>query len=458
MFRLAASVANDDGVAISGPVSPEVKIAARPKVVRSRPADGGTEDRSRPDHQRALLGAHGPARHARRRSGSAVSIPLKDGQDQLARERPRHAHRPEQRLPLRRKGDHRQSRRRSFGGRRRDRRRPPPRSSTRRPSRSFRSRSPRPRPAPRRSSTKVTKPSERGRWHDQRTMAVGREVLPASCSTAPERAAGSRPTARARAMAAARTLRTQAALTEQRHLVQGRPPVCQEARRRQRLQPLHRRRPGDRLRRGGLHELDRWAENIGCRSGNAYDAVLALAPLLPEREGLQRRPLAEHQGQPDFSDGRRRRLEVGRRGPPGRRLLPPIGAADDDRWRDDPGRGRTHDRRAALPCRPRVDAFGGRRGARLHEHAQHERQATDHSSTPSTRPSSSRTSRSASSRSPSRRSATRPSVSRRPTSSTATRSPSSSSTKTCYGASGRPERRSSGDPRVDRPPKPVDRA
>ena len=32
--------------------------------------------------------------------------------------------------------------------------------------------------------------------------------------------------------------------------------------------------PGDRLRRAGYTSY-RWAENIGCRSGNAYDAVLA---------------------------------------------------------------------------------------------------------------------------------------------------------------------------------------
>ena len=42
--------------------------------------------------------------------------------------------------------------------------------------------------------------------------------------------------------------------------------------------------PGDRLRRAGYTSY-RWAENIGCRSGNPYDAVLGLAPLLPEREG-----------------------------------------------------------------------------------------------------------------------------------------------------------------------------
>ena len=39
VFRLAASVADGDGVAIASPVRLEVKIVARPKVVRSRPAD-----------------------------------------------------------------------------------------------------------------------------------------------------------------------------------------------------------------------------------------------------------------------------------------------------------------------------------------------------------------------------------------------------------------------------------
>jgi hypothetical protein len=43
VFRLAGTVANDEGVAISGPVSLKVKIAAQPKVVRSRPADGGAK-------------------------------------------------------------------------------------------------------------------------------------------------------------------------------------------------------------------------------------------------------------------------------------------------------------------------------------------------------------------------------------------------------------------------------
>jgi uncharacterized protein YkwD len=31
--------------------------------------------------------------------------------------------------------------------------------------------------------------------------------------------------------------------------------------------------PGDRLRRAGYHSY-RWAENLGCRSGNPYSAVL----------------------------------------------------------------------------------------------------------------------------------------------------------------------------------------
>jgi uncharacterized protein YkwD len=40
VFRLAASVADDDGVAITSPIVLEVEIVARPSVVRSQPADG----------------------------------------------------------------------------------------------------------------------------------------------------------------------------------------------------------------------------------------------------------------------------------------------------------------------------------------------------------------------------------------------------------------------------------
>ena len=41
--------------------------------------------------------------------------------------------------------------------------------------------------------------------------------------------------------------------------------------------------PGDRLRRAGYTSY-RWAENLGCRSGNPYSAVLGSHLLLPERE------------------------------------------------------------------------------------------------------------------------------------------------------------------------------
>ena len=50
--------------------------------------------------------------------------------------------------------------------------------------------------------------------------------------------------------------------------------------------------PGDRLRRAGYTSY-RWAENLGCRSGNPYSAVLGSHLLLPEREVVQRRPLRE---------------------------------------------------------------------------------------------------------------------------------------------------------------------
>ncbi len=80
--------------------------------------------------------------------------------------------------------------------------------------------------------------------------------------------------------------------------------------------------PGDRLRRAGYSSY-RWAENIGCRSGRPMAAVLALAPVLPEREVVQRRPLR----QPDerqVRPRRDRRLGDGRPGPPRDRLLPPL--------------------------------------------------------------------------------------------------------------------------------------
>ncbi len=94
----------------------------RPAEGRAQPARGWRhQDRPRPDHQRALLGAHGPARHPRCRPDQRPGH-RQGRQDQLARERPGHAHRPEQRLQVRREGDHHGQRCRSVGGRRLDRR------------------------------------------------------------------------------------------------------------------------------------------------------------------------------------------------------------------------------------------------------------------------------------------------------------------------------------------------
>ena len=86
--------------------------------------------------------------------------------------------------------------------------------------------------------------------------------------------------------------------------------------------------PGDRLRRAGYTGYH-WAENLGCRGGSAHASVLGVAPLLPEREVVRRRPLRE----PDerqLRPRRDRRLGVRRPRPPGGRLLPPLTGPSDD--------------------------------------------------------------------------------------------------------------------------------
>ena len=80
--------------------------------------------------------------------------------------------------------------------------------------------------------------------------------------------------------------------------------------------------PGDRLRRAGFSSY-RWAENIGCRSGNPRSAVLGSHLFFQSEKSYERRPLRE----PDergLRPGRDRRLGLGRTGPPRDRLLPPL--------------------------------------------------------------------------------------------------------------------------------------
>ncbi len=82
--------------------------------------------------------------------------------------------------------------------------------------------------------------------------------------------------------------------------------------------------PGDRLRRAGYTSY-RWAENLGCRSGNPYSAVLGQPPATSRARGrgAAGRPLRQPDEQP-VRPRRDRRLGVRRPGPPGRRLLPPL--------------------------------------------------------------------------------------------------------------------------------------
>ena len=131
--------------------------------------------------------------------------------------------------------------------------------------------------------------------------------------------------------------------------------------------------PGDRLRRAGYTSY-RWAENIGCRSGNPYDAVLASHRFFQSEKGTD----GGHWR--NIKDSRFSTVGIGVwksgwRGPPGHRLLPSLSRRPSEPAPDDPRRGRAHDRRAAPARRSRDDALAGRRGAGLHEHAQHERQA-----------------------------------------------------------------------------------
>ena len=63
---------------------------------------------------------------------------------------------------------------------------------------------------------------------------------------------------------------------------QGLAPVRQEARRQQHVHPFQRRQPRRSSSPRGYSSY-RWAENLGCRSGNPFSAVLGQPSLLPER-------------------------------------------------------------------------------------------------------------------------------------------------------------------------------
>ncbi len=81
-------------------------------------------------------------------------------------------------------------------------------------------------------------------------------------------------------------------------------------------------RPGDRLRRAG-YDSYRWAENLGCRSGNPFNAVLGSHLFFqsekPYNGGHYREP-----DEPRLRPLRDRRLGRQRPRPAGDRLLPPL--------------------------------------------------------------------------------------------------------------------------------------
>ena len=99
--------------------------------------------------------------------------------------------------------------------------------------------------------------------------------------------------------------------------------------------------PGDRLRRAGYTNWT-WAENIGCRSGNPYDAVLASHRFFQSEKdsnGGHWRNIKN----PDFSTVGIGVWKSGGDCSPGHRLLPSL-AASGPSQPDDPRRGRPHGR------------------------------------------------------------------------------------------------------------------
>ena len=77
--------------------------------------------------------------------------------------------------------------------------------------------------------------------------------------------------------------------------------------------------PGDRLRSKGYTSY-RWGENLGCRSGNPFSAVLGSHLFFQTRAAVQRRPLSQPDGRA-LPPGRHRRVGLGRPRPPRDRLL-----------------------------------------------------------------------------------------------------------------------------------------
>ena len=87
--------------------------------------------------------------------------------------------------------------------------------------------------------------------------------------------------------------------------------------------------PDDRLRRAG-YTSSNWGENIGCRGGNPYAAVLA-THLFYQSERSYNGGHYRNLMNPDFTPGGDRRVAFGRQRPPRHRLLPPL--TPDDRGR-----------------------------------------------------------------------------------------------------------------------------
>ena len=155
---------------------------------------------------------------------------------------------------------------------------------------------PKPAPAPKpkagtggSGSVKRTTHPPLGRQRRRRgQLARRRGLLPAADELHADRRLGDSRAARARRPGG----RNVAPLVLSDEHLRARVPAVREAPRDERpVRPLHRRDPGRPALRHAGYSSYRWGENLGCRSGNPYSAVLGLAPVLPEREVVQRRPL-----------------------------------------------------------------------------------------------------------------------------------------------------------------------
>ena len=155
-----------------------------------------------------------------------------------------------------------------------------------------------------------------------RQLGRGRALLPAAHELHADRRLGHvvRELLVARAAATSRPLALSSG-----HQPQGLPAVREAPRDAQPVQPLHRRQPRRPAPPRRLHELPLGGEPR-LPVGQPVRRRPRLAPLLPEREVVQRRPLRE----PDergVRPGRDRRLGVRRPRPPRGRLLPPLTAS-----------------------------------------------------------------------------------------------------------------------------------